>query len=82
MQETWEGNMSMTKKDFITLANLIRTHNSNAEQPHNKEDGEHVFDTSQIITLANFCQQQNPNFDRERWLNYVADKCDPNGGKK
>ena len=73
--------MSMTKKDFIVLANFIKEHSQNAKKKENKEDGEHVFDTSQIITLANFCQAQNPNFDRDRWLNYVAGKVGPNGGK-
>ena len=27
-------------------------------------------------------EAQNPNFDRERWLAYVAGECGPNGGKK
>jgi len=64
--------MSMTKKDFIALADLIRTY-------HVDEDYNAVVPLDE---LADFCQQQNPNFDRERWLNYVAGNCGPNGGKK
>jgi hypothetical protein len=32
--------------------------------------------------LADFCRTQNPRFDRERWLDYIAGKCGPNGGKR
>lgn len=31
--------------------------------------------------LARFCKQQNANFDRERWLDYIAGTGGPNGGK-
>jgi hypothetical protein len=30
--------------------------------------------------LADFCIDQNGRFDRYRWLDYIADKCGPNGG--
>jgi hypothetical protein len=31
--------------------------------------------------LADFCKAQNPNFNRDRWLDYIAGKCGKNGGK-
>ena len=29
---------------------------------------------------ADFCQRQNGNFKRDRWLSYIAGDCGPNGG--
>lgn len=64
----------MGKKDFIALADAIRNHNLK---------GDHVnpFQADQIDTLADFCRRQNYNFKGERWVNYIAGKCGPNGGK-
>jgi hypothetical protein len=58
----------MTKKHFIALADAIRA--------------DRTFTNYQLITLAEFCRDQNPRFDRERWLDYIAGKCGPNGGKR
>lgn len=58
----------MTKKHFIELANLIK-------------DDLNDFTPNAIERLADFCQAQNPRFNRERWLDYLANKCGPNGGK-
>ena len=33
-----------------------------------------------FIALADFCQSQNSNFNRERWLGYIAGTNGPNGG--
>ena len=64
----------MTKKDFIALADCLRTY------------GEHVSSQNDFEALlsqmADFCQHQNPRFNRARWLNYIADECGPNGGRK
>ena len=65
----------MSKKDFIALANAIREHNS-----HSKSGDTDRFTEDQLDTLASFCQGNNPNFKRERWLDYIAGKCGPNGG--
>jgi len=62
----------MTKKHFIALAERIKH--------HNEEFPNHRFDYIQQQQLASFCQEQNPNFNRERWLDYIAGKCGPNGG--
>jgi hypothetical protein len=71
--------MSMTKKDFVALADRIRKHNN---ERHEGDTNSPPFNPSQINLLADFCQQQNPDFNKKRRLNYVADKCGPNGGKK
>lgn len=64
----------MTKKHFIALADALREHNrlSATYTP---------FDAEQLDTLAAFCQSENPNFNRELWLDYIAGNCGPSGGK-
>lgn len=64
--------MSMSKKDFIALAEYLKDY----------EDYCEPFTDQQIAHLANFCHSQNPNFNRNRWLDYIAGKCGPNGGKR
>lgn len=66
----------MTKKHFIALADMIREHNKRA-----KGGNYDPFTESQIYMLAWFCADQNPHFDRERWLAYINGICGPNGGK-
>ena len=70
--------MSMSKKDFIALADAIKEHNSAANHPES-----HMIPVpeSTVNMLADFCRSQNPNFKRERWLSYIAGECGPNGGK-
>ena len=63
----------MTKKNFIELANVIRNHNDCPDC---------AFTIGQISRLADFCQSQNPNFNRERWISYIAGECGPSGGKR
>ena len=67
----------MTKKHFIALADMIKRANAVACWP----DGQFPFMKAQINILADFCQSQNPNFNRERWLSYVAGEFGKNGGK-
>ncbi len=69
----------MTKKHFIALADAIREFNSYTM--HGSKTANH-FDTQQLNTLADFCAAQNPNFNRERWLSYIAGECGPNGGSR
>lgn len=70
----------MTKKHFIALADAIRDYQANSFA-----GGITVsplqFTHTQLIRLADFCQSQNSNFDREKWLDYIAGKCGSNGGK-
>lgn len=68
----------MTKKDFVALADAIRAHNAQLSCISNARD---TFTNSQLAILADFCAAQNPNFDRQRWLDYIAGNCGKNGGK-
>jgi hypothetical protein len=63
----------MTKKHFIELADAIKDYNCEGQHDN--------FTPRQLYALAFFCEQQNPNFNRERWLDYIAGKCGANGGK-
>jgi hypothetical protein len=62
------GGKAMGKKTLIALADHVRAAGR--------------FDAAQIARLADFCQAQNPAFKRDRWIQYVAGQCGPNGGKK
>jgi hypothetical protein len=65
----------MSKKDFIALADTIRAFGKWADNYDYDQ-----FTDEQINALGNFCQQQNPAFNRPRWLDYIAGKCGPSGG--
>lgn len=66
----------MSKKHFIALANAIKE--------NNRIEGagtlRGIFNQEQLDVLADFCKSQNPNFNRDRWLSYIAGECGPNGG--
>ena len=68
----------MTKKNFIALADKIREHNAQLSCISNARD---TFTNSQLTILADFCATQNPSFNRDRWLDYIAGNCGKNGGK-
>jgi hypothetical protein len=61
----------MSKKHFIALADAIREQNKIGHNP---------FTTDQVLQLAWFCQKQNTSFNKDRWLDYIAGACGPNGG--
>ena len=63
----------MTKQHFIALADAIREVRENYTAI--------PFTDCQIEELANFCQSQNPRFNRRRWLDYIAGTHGPNGGE-
>jgi hypothetical protein len=63
----------MTKKHFIALADSIKERNNNPDAE--------PFTISQIQFVADFCQSQNPNFNRARWMGYIAGTNGKNGGK-
>src|SRR5437764_11277310 len=67
--------IAMSKKQFVALADSIREHNRLAQF-----NGESVFTLDQLAALARFCASVNPRFKRERWLDYIAGRCGPNGG--
>jgi hypothetical protein len=72
--------MSMSKKDFIALADAIRDHNAYTELPDNPEA--HRFEPDQLITIVRFLGESNPRFNRERWLGYIAGTNGPSGGAR
>ena len=63
----------MTKKHFIALADWMKDHSSKSLSGG--------FTDSHIQSLANFCEAQNPRFNRQRWIEYIAGKCGKSGGK-
>ena len=63
----------MTKKHFIALADVIKKYNRAPLYP--------AFTEQHIAVLASFCEDQNPAFDRGRWLGYIAGINGKNGGK-
>jgi hypothetical protein len=73
--------MSMSKKDFVALADTIREHNEMKRRVFGVNAERMCFNVEQIDALADFCRSQNGNFMRERWLDYITGKCGKNGGK-
>lgn len=65
----------MTKKHFVLLADMIKEHNRVLSMRDN-------FSAEHLDTLASFCKRVNSNFNRDRWLDYIAGKCGPNGGAR
>ena len=61
----------MTKKEFIKLADYLKDTQGYCEP----------FTERQIEHLANFCHSTNYRFKRERWTEYIAGECGPNGGR-
>jgi hypothetical protein len=60
----------MTKKHFIALAQHIK------RAPYSVG-----FSAAHLEVLADFCQSQNPRFNRGLWLAYIRGECGPNGRK-
>jgi hypothetical protein len=65
----------MSKKHFIRLADAI-IRSAPADR-----SAQGTFPRAAILALADFCQAQNPHFNRSRWLGYIAGECGPSGGK-
>jgi hypothetical protein len=60
--------MSMSKKDFIALADEMR------------RVGPEFVQGPVLLGLVRFCRQQNPQFKEDRWLAYLRGECGPSGG--
>lgn len=67
----------MTKKHFIALADCIRTYQEAKYRADDSEKREPYL----LDVLADFCEQQNPRFKRDRWLAYIKGECGTNGAK-
>ncbi len=59
----------MSKKHFIQLADMVR-------------DNRAAFSDAAIEKLADFCRNQNPHFNRARFIDYINGNCGPCGGKR
>lgn len=70
----------MSKKHFIELADCLPTLMGEFKRQH--ETGglypEKAFHAV-LDTLADFCAEQNPRFNRDRWMKYINGECGPNG---
>ena len=76
----------MTKKHFIELADyMIRTRPETEgfiAREMQFAQSERFKQWEYMCTqLADFCSHQNPQFNRGRWLAYIAGECGPNGGQ-
>jgi hypothetical protein len=66
--------MSLSKKDFIRLADKIRILTTDKTlRP--------LDEGSWVGMLSAFCAEQNAHFKEDRWLSYIRGECGPNGGK-
>ena len=66
----------MTKKHFIALADTVKDWQECA-----KRGDCDPFTPGQVSVLAGFCEEQNPRFNRDRWLGYINGTNGKNGGK-
>ena len=72
----------MTKKTFIALADSIREHNRIKRNVFGANAERMCFNIEQVEALADFCQSQNSNFNRDRFLGYIAGTNGPSGGAR
>ncbi len=71
----------MTKKHFIALADVVRERYTTLDDSQREGVVAARYELEAVIyALADFCSQQNPRFNRSRWMDYVHGKCGPNGG--
>lgn len=69
--------MSMSKKDFIALADALRAERPASNWSLNKM-AQWELD---VRAVADACEAANPRFNRELWMDYVCGLCGPSGGK-
>ena len=67
--------MSMSKKDFVALADALR----DAELFRNADTVDIASDV--LARIVRFCHAQNGAFKEERWLGYLRGECGAGGGK-
>ena len=72
--------MSMSKKDFIALADSLRR-----VLPHKwltDKWGAEATATDRLVSeLMGFCQSRNPAFRGDLWYRYLRGLCGPSGGR-
>lgn len=71
--------MSMSKKDFIALADALRPV---LNKEHATVDGVITYGPAPVVdALCSFMRGQNPRFNEGRWRDYLAGECGPSGGR-
>lgn len=78
----------MSKKHFIRLAEVVR--DTKPPIRNSDMDGEEWLTRGARMAqwdimrdaLADFCLEQNPAFNRARWLGYIAGENGPSGGER
>lgn len=76
----------MSKKHFIALADMLRGCKPNPENSQHGSPNRDYLNGRlaewEILRdkLADFCQSQNYDFKRDRWIAYIAGECGKNGG--
>lgn len=63
--------MSMTKRDFIFLADVLKKHRAATLSTTADEV---------VEVLADALAAEYPLFKEDRWLDYIAGRCGKNGG--
>lgn len=73
--------MSMSKKDFVELADVLRPYvifPEDGSEPILADD----LCLPLIRELRSFMKRQNSAFMDDRWMSYLRGTCGPNGGSK
>jgi hypothetical protein len=55
----------MTNENVVALAEALRAHNRTA-------DGRTEFTPDHLEVLGKFCASQDPNFNQQQWIGYIA----------
>ena len=63
----------MYRKQFVALAEEIKH--------HNRINPEHAFDAVQLASIMRFLKSENPQFNAERWVGFIAGENGANGGR-
>ena len=71
--------MSMSKRDFVSLADAIRQDLCGFRMVYD-ENTPDVSVAKVVDMLARFCKHQNYAFKEDRWRSYLAGECGPSGG--
>jgi len=67
----------MSKKHFIKIAEILKASLEATSVPASPE--RHVREI--INDFAEYFAKENPNFNRDRWLGYIAGENGPSGGR-
>ena len=76
----------MSKKHFIALADALRSVKPTAVDRPDLANRDAKLIAGQwhmtVKAIADTLAADNPRFNRDRWLAYIAGECGPNGGTR